>query len=462
MTGADGAAEKEDSMDTSQVTPAAPAGRPGFLINRNFALLWGGQSVSAIGDATFTTTLVLWVVTSLAKNQPWSPLAVSGIFLAMSVPTLVAGPIAGVFADRWEKKRTLLRMDAARALLVFLLLLLALWPFSGLPGWQLAGIYGSVAGMNICTQFFTPARFSLLGQLVARPQLARASGLSQTTNSLATVIGPSLATLLFFAAGLTWALLLNALSFVASFCFILLIHPPRAADAQPPARPFWHELAEGARFCVRSRVLVTLLIVGTLITLGSGALNALGVFFVTQNLHTPAQGYGFLNSAYGVGAIAGALLAGLLAQRVGIVRTFWLSLLLAGLALLCYARLSSLAPALVVVLLIGLLISAVNVVVAPLVLHTTPPELVGRVSSVLGLVLSLAAALSFSLAGLLDGALQRTLHATLFGQALGPVDTIYLGTGICVLASGLFALLTLGRLPATWESAPGEQRTQST
>jgi MFS family permease len=446
-------------MDTSQATPAPPAA-PGLLINRNFALLWGGQSVSVIGDATFTTTLVLWVATSLAKNQLWSPLAVSGIFLAMSVPTLIVGPIAGVFADRWEKRRTLLRMDAARALLVFVLMLLALWPFSGLIGWQLAGIYGVVAGMNICTQFFTPARFSLLGLLVARPHLARASGLSQTTNSLATVIGPSLATLLFFVAGLQWALFLNALSFVASFCFILLIHPPRAAAAQPAVHPFWHELGEGVRFCVRSRVLVTLVIVGSLITLGSGALNALGVFFVTQNLHTPALGYGFLNSAYGVGAIAGALLTGLLAQRVGIVRTFWLALLLAGLALLCYARLTSLAPALPVVLLIGLLISAVNVVVAPLVLHTTPPELVGRVSSVLGLALSLAAALSFSLAGYLDGALLRTFHATVFGLVLGPVDTIYLGTGICVLASGLFALLALGRLPLAAESAPARQRAQ--
>jgi len=443
-------------MDTSQAPPAAPARRVGLLINRNFALLWGAQSVSVIGDATFTTTLVLWVATSLARNQPWSPQAVSGIFLAMSVPTLLVGPIAGVFADRWEKRRTLLRMDAARALLVLLLMLLALRPSTERIGWQLAGIYASLAGMTLCTQFFTPARFALLGLLVDRAQLARASGLSQTTNSLATVIGPSLATLLFFAAGLQWALLLNALSFLASFCLLLPIRPPRTAAASPAARRFWHELGEGVGFCMHSRVLLTLIIVGIMITLGSGALNALGVFFVTQNLHAPAQAYGFLNSAYGVGAIAGALLTGLLARRVGIVRTLWIALLLAGLALLCYARLSSLAPALLVVLLIGLLISAVNVVVAPLVLHTTPPELVGRVSSVLGLLLSLAAALSFSLAGVLDGTLLRTLHATLLGLVLGPVDTIYLGTGICVLAAGLFALLALGRrtLPESAQ-APG-------
>lgn len=440
-------------MDTSQTTPATPARPAGLLINRNFALLWCGQSVSVVGDATFTTTLVLWVATTLARNQPWAPLAVSGIFLAMSVPTLVAGPIAGVFVDRWEKRRTMLRMDAARALLVFLLLL-ALGPLP-LPGaWQLAGLYVVIASMNICTQFFTPARFSLLGLLVDRPRLAHASGLSQTTNSLATIIGPAVATLLFFTAGLQWALLLNALSFVASFCFLLPIRAPRAADSQPPARPFWHELGEGVRFCLRSRVLLTLIVVGSLLTLGSGALGALGVFFVTQNLHASPQGYGFLNSAYGAGAIVGALLSGLLAQRVGLVRTFWLSLLLAGLALLLYARLTSFVPALAVVLLIGLFISAINVVVAPLVLHTTPPELIGRVSSVLGLILSLAAALSFSLAGYLASTLLRTFHMAVFGLAFGPVDTIYLGTGLLVMASGLCALLTLRGLSLSPEAAP--------
>lgn len=452
-------------MDTSQTTPTTLTRKPGLLINRNFALLWSGQSVSVIGDATFTTTLVLWIATSLAKNQAWAPLAVSGIFLAMSVPTLVAGPIAGVFADRWDKRRTMLRMDAARAVLVSLLLLIAAQPFKSLIAWQLASIYGIVASMNICTQFFNPSRFSLIGMIVDKPQLARASGLSQTMNSLATVIGPSLATLLFFTVGVEWALLLNALSFVVSFCLILLIHAPQTAPykASTIKNAFFSELGEGLHFSVQSRVIMTLVIAGILITLGSGALNALGIFFVTQNLHAPTQVYGFLNSAYGVGAIAGALLAGLLAQRIGIIRAFWLSILLAGLALLLYARLTSFTLALVVVLLIGLLISAVNVVVAPLVLHTTPPKLIGRVSSVLGLTLSLAAALSFSLAGYLDSTVLRNFHATAFGMGIGPVDTIYMGTGICVIASGLYALVTLRRITLSEEStpSPGQEQEQA-
>ncbi len=443
-------------MDTSQVTPAESTRKPGLLINRNFALLWSGQSISVIGDAIFTTTLILWIATSLAKNQSWAPLAVSGIFLAMSVPTMVAGPIAGVFADRWDKRRTMLQMDATRALLVLLLLLVAILPFKALIAWQLTAIYSFVALMNICTQFFNPSRFSLIGAIVEKPQLARASGLSQTVNSLATIIGPPLATLLFFQVGVQWALLLNALSFVASFFAILLIHAPHmpSPTTSTQKNPFFSELNEGIRFSLRSRVLVTLAITGVLITLGSGALSALGIFFVTQNLHASAQVFGFLNSAYGVGAIAGAMVTGLLAQRLGIIRTFCLSVLLAGVALLLYARLTDLTLALIVVFLIGILISAVNVVVAPLVLQTTPQELIGRASSVLGLVLSLAAALSFTLAGYLDSVVLRDFHTTAFGMSIGPVDTIYMGTAILVIASGLYALFSLQRITLSAKPAP--------
>ena len=93
-------------------------------------------------------------------------------------------------------------------------------------------------------------------------------------------------------------------------------------------------------------------------------------------------------------------------------------------------------------------------VVAPLVLHTTPQELIGRASSVLGLVLSLAAALSFTLAGYLDSVVLHDFRATAFGMSIGPVDTIYMGTGILVIASGLYAFLSLRRITLTEKTAP--------
>jgi MFS family permease len=99
--------------------------KPGFLINRNFALLWGGQAISNLGDFVFDTTLVLWIAAILARGQAWAPLAVSGVLLATSVPILVFRPFLGVFVDRWDKRKTMLLMDGLRALLIALLLLAA-------------------------------------------------------------------------------------------------------------------------------------------------------------------------------------------------------------------------------------------------------------------------------------------------------------------------------------------------
>jgi hypothetical protein len=65
-----------------------PGHKRSFFINRNFALLWGGQAVSVIGDYVFQTMLVLWITTVEARGQSWAPLAVSGVLLAGSIPTL--------------------------------------------------------------------------------------------------------------------------------------------------------------------------------------------------------------------------------------------------------------------------------------------------------------------------------------------------------------------------------------
>src|SRR5215475_7879 len=91
--------------------------KPGLLINRDFALLWAGQSVSAIGDALLDFTLALWIAFDLGRGQPWAPLAVSGVMASSSVGTLVIGPIAGVFVDRWDKRRTLLAFNLLQAIL---------------------------------------------------------------------------------------------------------------------------------------------------------------------------------------------------------------------------------------------------------------------------------------------------------------------------------------------------------
>ena len=153
-------------------------------------MLCGGQAISVLGDSVFNLTLVLWVATRIAPNQPW---AVSGVLLAASIPTLVVGPAAGVFVDRWDKRRTMLVMDAVRAGLITMLVLMA-GSIPTITGGAasairpLTEIYGIVALCATCSQFFAPARLALIGDIVAEPDRPRASSLELTTANLALIL----------------------------------------------------------------------------------------------------------------------------------------------------------------------------------------------------------------------------------------------------------------------------------
>jgi len=463
-------------MDPTTTRPAASATlarKPGLFINGNYGRLWLGHTISVFGDFIFDTTLVIWIAAVIARGQTWAPLAVSGVFIATTVPVLIAGPIAGVFVDRWNKRRTMLVMDAARAILVALLILTSgVVPLPFLPGgrlplfWQLGIVYGVVFLLNTLSQFFRPASLALIGDIVPEETQARAMGLSQTSMSIAMILGPTLAAPLFVAFGPEWALGIDALSFVASYLLIhTVVAPPAARSVAEGARPsFWREFGGGLRFFVRSRVLVILTISATIVMLGGGALNTLDYFFVTGNLHAPTSLYGALSGVMGIGMILGAILAGAFAQKVGLTRTLWLSLLGMALLITAYARATDIWVAIILIGVAGIPQAALNVAAGPLLLQNTPREMVGRVSSILNPTVTISTLVGAALGGYLDSTVLRGFSATLLGIHFGPVDTIFTCAGLIALVGALFAAFGLWGVkpptpapePAGMETAPVE------
>ena len=421
-----------------------PAKKPGILVNRNFALLWFGQTISFMGDYLFDTTLVLWVVTQVAVGQSWAPLAVGVVLAAASIPILIIGPIAGVFADRWEKRQTMLRMDALRAVLIALLL-----PFATivhLPAILTLIIISIVVFfVSASAQFFSPSSLTLVSIIVEEPHRARAFGLSQTMASLAMIVAPPLATILFFAVGAKIALLFDSLSFAVSFLAVLAIRAPKSVRSGVPGKQtsFLREFVEGVRFFVGNHILITVLTAAFLVVLYEGSFNALGIFFLQQNLHTPLNFYGFLNTAMGLGLTLGALLAAAFAQRLGVTNVLGLGLTLTGLLVIVYARLNNFIPALVIMFIQGLLVAGVNVSISPLVLHTTPQELLGRVAAVFKTGLNLSSLLAVTIVSFLASTVMHDFHATILGIAFGPIDTIFLIAGLLATVGGLYATFNL-------------------
>jgi predicted MFS family arabinose efflux permease len=455
-------------MDTTTGSSAAPAKKPHLLINRNFALLWIGDVVSALGDYSFSITLTIWVALSLGKGQSWAPLAITGLVLASALPMMVIGPIAGVYVDRWDKRWTMMAVDLIQFLLVGLLVLTTFWPGGHLPlGWQLGVIYADSFLLVAVDQFFNQAGNTLIRDIVPPDDQPRAIGRVLTMVSIGTIVGPSIGAPMFAFFGPRYALLINACSFLFSFALLAAIRPPQGVEGSKQAgekKKFFPEFASGLRFLFNSRILRAMLIATVIYTIGTSALSALNVFFVTGNLHTPEALYGFVGGALGIGTLVGSIIGSRLIKRWGLAKVFWGSLLAMGVLILIYARLPIFAAALVVLFFLGIPSGTVSNAAGPLYFRVTPRNVLARTTAARVSIVSIAGLVGATLAGYLDSTILSNLHVTVFGAVFSSVDTIILGGAIFVLIGGVYAMIRVRDVPpppepAQVEAAPAEPAT---
>jgi MFS family permease len=387
-----------------------------MFINRNFTFLAVGQAISNIGDFFFATTLLVWVFT-----LTHSAAAISGVLFAQYLPIFLLGPIAGVFVDRWNRRTTMIVSDSTRVVITLLPLIVPL-PL------RLPAIYVSVFLLSMFSRFFMPARSGVLQVIVSPEQQTQAAAIGQATFALSFIIGPAIATPLYFLVGPIIACSINAASCVS------LIRAPREklypyayTKEERPAgsiMPVLRELAGGFRFVATSRVLFIVTILALIGMLGVGALNALDVIFVTRNLHTSASLYGPLGAAGGCGALIGAVVIGLLARKVQPRYILTGSVLLAGVGIIVYSLQTWFIAALIVNFLIGIPNGGIDIGFGPLLINSTPQNMMGRAQSVIETGMYASSLISVALAGY-------------FGQFV-PVNIIFAIGGALLAAAGIF------------------------
>jgi len=419
------------------------------LANRNYAKLWYGQAASTIGDAVFGTTLVLWVSQVLARGAPWAPAAVSGILVAAGGAMALVGPVAGVFVDRWSRKSTMMWTEVVRAVMVAGLTGLSFVPVRELPVWLwLSALYLVVFVLNASGQFFNPARFATIGDVVhGEEDRVRAAGLAEATTSAAAIVGPPIAAVLLLTVGFQWALALNGVSYIVSYLAIRFLRlppePGRQSRATGRSTSRRAEFCFGLRLFARNRFLVTLLTVTTICQCGTGAISALNVFFVTTDLHASSRLFGLAETAMGIGFVVGALAAGRMVRWLGARTLTWSGLLAAGLLAAAYAMQRSFASGLVMLAIYAMPIAMLNTAVAPLLLDAAPREYMGRVMAVFTPINQLACMASAVVSGWLTSTVLRSFRATVAGVSLNSVSLIFIVAGGLIVVSGIRAFAAL-------------------
>ncbi|MBD0693556.1 MFS transporter [Streptomyces sp. CBMA123] len=210
-----------------------------------------------------------------------------------------------------------------------------------------------------------------------------------------------------------------------------------------------------------SRTLRAILTAAVFTTVGTGALNTLEVYFVPENLHASPSWYGSLQAVFGAGTIGGALLSGRLGDRAGHTRVFRSGLLLFGFLLIGYSRTTNIPAALVVSVLFGLALGALNTVSSPLILQETPRDHLGRIMAVFDPISQLASLISAALSGVIAGTLLDGFHGHWAGLDFGRIDLIFLVGGVSTVAAGLYSFVAFHRhcTPTTAPSASVESST---
>src|SRR4051812_26724194 len=181
------------ATDVGNTTGPPPARVNFFTILRNagFRNLWLGQIISQIGDY-FAFLALMVVVSGFQSDAAATTGALAGLGIAMTLPRLLFGVLAGVFVDRWDRRRTMLVSGLMRMVLV-----LALIP--AILAQELLLIYVLAFALSAVGTLFVPAKGALIPWLVPDEQLTAANALSQTSQMLAQFAGPALAGATFAA-----------------------------------------------------------------------------------------------------------------------------------------------------------------------------------------------------------------------------------------------------------------------
>jgi predicted MFS family arabinose efflux permease len=315
-----------------------------------------------------------WIVFS----QTHDPFAITLLGLANFVPSLLIGLLAGVLADRYDRRRLMLRADVVRAVAVG-----ALAVFLILRGFDLLTILVAVVVVAALSAVFRPASNAILPALLRGDDLADGNGLLLSGQTVGAFAGSAIGGLLIVTVGAAGGFSLNALTYAVSATMIFFLVVPKTPPAPTPSEggptpSYWADIREGFQY-VRARPALLWTILASLVANFFLAFYLLYlVVFVPDGVHAGADVFGlcvgFSAIGYGVGSLSVGRLR--LARRAG--WTYILGWSAAGIILLVLGLVPSVPLLLVATPAIGVLSGLSNTAYLSCVQRIVPGPMLGR------------------------------------------------------------------------------------
>lgn len=415
--------------DTASEPTAVDEKRPSKLLNRNYLLLWQGQTISRLGNQAFSIALALWI-----KQTTGSATLMGLILMFSSLPAVLLGPLGGAVADRYKRRSIIILSDLVSGVAVLVLAGVMLTAPQA-TNLILVVLFIVSVLLAVITTFFQPAIVAAIPDLVPEKRLSSANALGQTSFQLTVFIGQGIGGTLYRILGAPILFLIDGFTYLFSavsefFITIPQTVPEKIPDWRENVRTYKRDIASGFRYVLQKPGLRELVFVSALLNFFMAPILLLLPFYVEDFLQVKPDWYGFLLASYGLGSMVGFLLAGALPLN-GKKRS-WLIILAITLEPLGYIALG-LWPdpwfALSMTLLGGLLSGFVMVYITTILQLTTPGDIRGRVFGLLGTIAGALTPLAMGLAGVI---------ADLTGQN---IPLIYIFCGVIAALLALFVSL---------------------
>ena len=427
---------------------------------RTFLILWASQSISVFGSALAFFSINIWLTQSLYPlpgQKPQLALALSAVGLAFGLPVVFGAPIAGAWADRHDRKRTMIVADFISGCLSLILMVLLLE--NALQLWMLIAL---VALFAFVAAFHGAAFDTSYAMIVPEPQLPRANGLMQTIWSLSGILSPMIAAAIIsipalarqgllpgdlgsnlagLSSGVPLAIGIDAVTFffAAAVPLFLFIPSPKRTDLESgdgkARQSLWADIRIGAMYIWDRRPLLWLLGTFTVANFCSGPLGVFQPLMIKFNLAADWGGRGFtfetalaaLATVGAVGGVVGGLFisawGGLKRRRVyGVI----VSLIVSGLAQVVFGLSSWFYLAAGMLFVIEGMIPIMNSHSQTIWQTQTPRELQGRVFSVRRLIAQFTWPLSTVFAGWAGGVFDPGAVIAVLGAILAVFCTAQL------------------------------------
>lgn len=313
----------------------ASGGMRDVLRNGAFVRLWSIQAVTQILQNMINFALLLRVRDIVEiHNLPNPNTAISLVILAFSLPAVFFGPLAGVLADRSNKRVLMAILNVARAIAVLMFLAIQ-------PGWHVQTIlfayYIVTFLFGIAGQFFAPVLGATIPLVAKREQLMSANALFNLTNTAAQLIGFAAAgPIVIRILGVNQMFAFSVIAYLLAAALVFTLprtprpEPLSVATDAPPMQRLWADMKEGLVYILQDPALMKSIGYLTLASTTFLTIATLGPEFITSVIGLPKEDIGLVVAPAGIGILVGVLTVPAVVHRVGRRWLISIAMMLAG------------------------------------------------------------------------------------------------------------------------------------